>query len=166
MDLSKLANLAEIFGTAAIVVSLIYVAIQIRQNTRAMKLAAAQNVSQDVQNGLSFIAGDTEFARIHLEAMSDIDSLAAAERHRFYVFLMRYLRTFENAYHQNKAGLLDEYVWDGFSEQIKLASRTSGYCAFWRDRHQYFGQEFQDFYNGLSPTDPAIAVDPYKESTE
>ena len=79
MDLSKLANLAEIFGTAAIVISLIYVAIQIRQNTRAMKLAAAQNVSQDLHVGLSFIIGDTEFARIHLDAMTDIDSLTPGD---------------------------------------------------------------------------------------
>jgi len=166
VDLSKLANLAEIFGTTAIVISLIYVAIQIRQNTRVMKLAAAQNVSQDLHVGLSFIIGDTEFARIHLDAMTDIDSLTPPERHRFYVFIMRYLRTFENAYHQNEAGLLDDYVWEGFREQIKLASQTSGYSAFWRDRQQYFGREFQEFYNALSWTDPAIAVDPYKESTE
>jgi len=34
MDISYYANLAEIIGTSAVVVSLIYVAVQIRQNNR------------------------------------------------------------------------------------------------------------------------------------
>ncbi len=166
MDISYIANLAEIFGTAAIVISLIYVAIQIRQGNQAMRMTAAQNVSRDIQNSISHIASDTEFAGIHLNGMKDLDSLSPAERHRFYAYVYHYLQTMENAFYQNEAGALDEYVWNSLTANIILTARTSGYSQFWRDRRQFFGQDFQDFYNGLSASDGAVATAPYKEPSE
>jgi hypothetical protein len=41
MNLNDLANLGQIIGAAAVVVSLIYVALQIPQNTNAVRSAAA-----------------------------------------------------------------------------------------------------------------------------
>ena len=98
MDLSYYANLAEIVGTAAIVVSLIYVAVQIRQSTRATKLTTAQNVTHDLRESLGIIAGSTEMASIHLRAMQDIESLSPEEKHRFYIWLNNNYRMYENAY--------------------------------------------------------------------
>ena len=44
MDLNDLANLGQIIGAVAVVISLFYVASQIRQNTNAVRSATAQTV--------------------------------------------------------------------------------------------------------------------------
>ena len=166
MDLSRLADLAEIFGTAAIVVSLVYVAIQIRQNTKGMRLTAAQNVSRDLQNSLSLIASDTEFAEVHIKGMRDIESLSAGERHRFYVYVWHFLRSMENAYYQNKSGALEPYVWEGMVKAMSLATATNGYTAFWNDRKQFFSEEFQSYYNRVSASEAAVATEPYGDVSQ
>jgi hypothetical protein len=44
MNLNDLANLEQVIGAIAVVISLIYVALQIRQNTNAVRSAMAQTV--------------------------------------------------------------------------------------------------------------------------
>jgi hypothetical protein len=46
MTLNDLANLGQIIGALAVVISLIYVAFQIRQNTNAIRSATAQTVHE------------------------------------------------------------------------------------------------------------------------
>ena len=50
MTLNDLANLGQIIGALAVVISLFYVAHQIRQNTKAIRAATAQSVHEHSQN--------------------------------------------------------------------------------------------------------------------
>ena len=52
MNLNDLANLGQIIGAVAVVISLFYVASQIRQNTNAVRSATAQAVQQAVHQAL------------------------------------------------------------------------------------------------------------------
>jgi len=45
MTLNDLANIGQVIGAIAVVISLIYVALQIRQNTNAVRSATAQDCS-------------------------------------------------------------------------------------------------------------------------
>ena len=46
MNLNDLANLGQIIGAIAVVISLIYVALSIRQNTNAVRAATAQSLHE------------------------------------------------------------------------------------------------------------------------
>ena len=147
MDLTYYANLAEIFGTVAIVVSLVYVAVQIRQNTRVTRLATAQNISRDLREASAIVASGTDMAEILLKGIESEAALTRAERLRLYFYLNVAYRVYENAYYQKQKGALDVYVWDGIIANMKFGKRASVYKAFWRDRKQIFSQKFQDFYD-------------------
>ena len=164
MDVSRLADLAEIFGSIAVVVSLIYVAIQIRQNTNVTRLTTAQNLSRDIRQALAYIHADDEFAKIYLTGQENIDDLNTHERFRFYVYLAGYLRAIENAFYQLKKGAVDPYMWEAVRSNLMLSKGTSGFLAFWRDRQQIFSAEFQAFYNDLPAFDPEKASDPYVDT--
>jgi len=166
MDISYYANLAEILGTAAIVVSLIYVAVQIRQNTRATKLTTAQNVFHDLREATAIVATDQEMASIYVKAMKDVASLSPAEKHRVYMFLNITYRVYENAFYQNKQGALDAYVWEGVVANLSIAHETPGHRAFWRDRKKIFSTEFQDFCENEIPELKIDAVGPYHSAQD
>ena len=162
MDLTYYANLAEILGTAAIIVSLIYVAIQIRQHTRVTKLSTAQNVSSDMRESLSVLANDGTMASIHLRAMKDVASLAPEEKHRFYIYVNNIYKVYENAYYQNLQGAMDPYMWHAVVGNLLIGKDSSGYKSFWRDRKQIFSKAFQDFYDN-ELTEPEIrTMDAYE----
>jgi hypothetical protein len=50
MTLNDLANIEQVIGAMAVVISLIYVALQIRQNTNAIRAATAQSVHEHFAN--------------------------------------------------------------------------------------------------------------------
>ena len=147
MDLAYYANLAEIFGTVAIVVSLVYVAVQIRQNTRTTRLATGQNISRDLREANAIVASDANMAEILLKGVENEAELTPAERLRLYFYLNLAYRVYENAYYQRQEGALDAYIWEGITANMSFGKRTSVYQAFWRDRKQVFSQQFQDFYD-------------------
>jgi hypothetical protein len=65
MSLQDLGNLGEFIGALGVVVSLIYVAVQIRHNTRAVRDSAEKEMARDASDFLSQITENAEVARIY-----------------------------------------------------------------------------------------------------
>lgn len=143
--------IGELIATFAVIISLIYVAAQIRQNTYTIKLSSAQNLSHELREALALLVSDVELTDIHFRAMNDINSLAPRDKFRFYMFLNNVFRVYENAHYQNTQGAVDQPIWNGMLRNMNATKKTSGYQAFWQDRKYIFSKEFQDFYeNELS----------------
>jgi hypothetical protein len=64
MNLNDLANLGQIIGALAVVISLFYVASQIRQNTNAVRSATAQTVHEHFAKWYHLVAADDELSQI------------------------------------------------------------------------------------------------------
>ena len=84
MDISYYANLAEIIGTTVVVISLIYVAVQIRQNNRHLAHQAQRARAQSVRENLRGMAGNAEI----LVKDQSGETLTATEAFRANAFWM------------------------------------------------------------------------------
>ena len=82
MNLDDLANLGQIIGAVAVVVSLIYVALQIRQNTNAIRSAAAQTVHEHFASWYRLVAADPELSQSVVNGLRDY-CLSPTHRMRF-----------------------------------------------------------------------------------
>ena len=71
--IEKLGNIGEFVAAIATVITLIYLAFQLRQNTRALKAAAFQNVTSEMGKNVEHIMDNGELAEYQLLAASDID---------------------------------------------------------------------------------------------
>lgn len=96
MDLSSYANAAEIIGTVAIVVSLVYVAIQIRQNNRHLAEEAQRARAQAVRENFRALAGSAETCAKDLRG----DTLTAAESFRLQMLWMAMLFSYQTSFLQ------------------------------------------------------------------
>ena len=86
MNWDAIGAIGEIAGALVLVISLVYVGIQIRQNTRAMRYQAGQNLI-DMQVRLNaMLAENSDLAGIIQLGMSGRDALSADEQLRFNVF--------------------------------------------------------------------------------
>ena len=74
MNLNDLANLGQIIGALAVVISLFYVAHQIRQNTNAVRSATAQTVHEHFAKWYHLVAADDELAQIVAKGLRDYGS--------------------------------------------------------------------------------------------
>ena len=98
MNLNDLANLGQIIGAVAVVVSLIYVALQIRQNTNAVRSAAAQVVHEHFASWYHLLANDAELSQIAANGLRDYFSLSETEKARFIAMFMAFLSYSQNAF--------------------------------------------------------------------
>ena len=79
MNLNDLANLGQIIGALAVVISLFYVASQIRQNTNTVRSATAQTVHEHFAKWYHLVAADDELSQIVANGLRDYASLSEKE---------------------------------------------------------------------------------------
>jgi hypothetical protein len=141
MSLNDLANLGQIIGAVAVVVSLFYVAHQIRQNTNAVRSATAQTVHEHFAKWYHLVAADDELAQIVAKGLRDYGSLSEKERVRFVATFMAFLSYTQNAFLKWREGLLASPLWMGWEHVIMNLVGAPGGKAFWKDRAYMFGDE-------------------------
>jgi len=111
MTLHDLGNLGEFIGAIAVVISLVYLAAQIRQNTRALHGSSyAQSAEQLWLVNLA-IARDGDLARIWAENIAG-KPLALEDAVRLEAALDCAFFGLENLFRQYERGLLDPDTWE------------------------------------------------------
>jgi hypothetical protein len=73
MNWEAIGTLAEVGGALGVIASLVYLGIQIRQNTHSAREASWQSVLRDLQQFRSLIAQDPEVARVYREGLRDLN---------------------------------------------------------------------------------------------
>jgi hypothetical protein len=111
MSLNDRANLGQVIGAIAVVISLIYVAFQIRQNTNAVRSATAQTVHEHFAKWYHLVAADDKLAQIVPKGLRDYASLSEKERLRLVATFMAFLSYSQNAFLKWRQGLLAQPLW-------------------------------------------------------
>jgi hypothetical protein len=112
--LQKWAHVAEIAGAVAVVVSLLYVGYQIRENTDA-QLSATENNLFNLGVALDEWYMDPGFVEIVANANSDFASLSAVERLRFARHVGMSLNLWTYAWKSYTRGQIDKGEWDAWN---------------------------------------------------
>src|SRR5919204_1023116 len=145
MDLGDLANFAQIIGALAVVASLFYVAHQIRQNTNAVRSAAAQSVHEHFASWYSVFTTDAELSQLAVKGLRDYSSLDEVEKARFIATYMGFLSYSQNAFLKWREGSLARPLWMGWELVIMNLICSPGGRAFWKERGYMFGEEFRRY---------------------
>ena len=111
---TAIGTISELVGAIAVVVTLGYVAVQIRQNTNAI-LANSRQTLLEADLGL---ISDFLAHALHLEVFPDGVELTPENERRFMWLLIKALRIREFAWHQYKAGNLDEKSWQSYMAPV------------------------------------------------
>ena len=145
MSLGDLANLGQIIGAIAVVISLFYVAYQIRQNTNAVRSATAQAVHEHFAKWYHLLAADGDLSQIVANGLRDYSSLSEQEKARFIATFMAFLSYSQNAFLKWREGLLASPLWMGWELLIMNLICAPGGRAFWKERSYLFGEEFRQY---------------------
>jgi hypothetical protein len=145
VTIEDLGNIGELLGAIGVIVSLIYVALQIRQNTKSVRAATFQEAMRDIAAVADLAAHDPELARIWFSGVRDLESLEWAERHRFGAYMLAFFRRVENVVYQTEQGILDRQSWEGFQEALKRIFSHPGAVAWWQRSRHAFNRQLQEF---------------------
>jgi hypothetical protein len=152
MILAEVAQVAQTLSTAAVFSSLIFVGIQIRQNTKTTKATSHHAVSQALNEINLLWARNGEMARLWLAGMEDRSSLTPEERWRFDSTVRAYLHVCETMYTQAGLGAGDIGVLIAEENGIKAIFLSDGVKACWAENLFGFSPAFRNYIEKLNRT--------------
>ena len=144
LTLDSAAKVAEVVGAVAVVVGLLFVVIEIRENTIAQQFSATQTLVSEYNTAVSAI-NDREFVCIYIRAGNDFQSLSQSDKIRFSILMQPVFRTFEQLHYSDLNGTIDVNVYSGFERQYAAMMQLPGNRQYWAARRDWFGQTFQAY---------------------
>jgi hypothetical protein len=144
MSLSDLASVSEIVGSIAILATLIFLVLQIRQNTRAIEASASQDAAESESNALVQLLNYPELALSLTK-----DTLTEVEVVRTFAFLSLLLRAHEQYWRQYQLGVIDEATLTRYQGSLVAQLSFPSSRNWWNAYQVRFDPSFSARVNGL-----------------
>ena len=148
MNWDAIGAIGEIVGALAVVVSLTFLAFQIRAQNKESRLNAAREVVNGQRESIQLFL-QPGIAEDFIKALSDFEGTTPPERLRFTMILMDVWKMSQAAYLQMLADRLDDEVWKGFHSQLSDLMANDPCRQVWRIREHQFDRRFRDLVNDL-----------------
>lgn len=142
--LEALGNIGEFVGALGVVVSLVYLARQMHQNTISVRAASFNAMIQNSIRLLEHSFRDSEFAAFLARAESDPDALTPQERVRWDSYMTAVYRHFGNLVFQSRVGALDEQMWAAYREDLKRHLREKSWSRWYEDHREVFSRSLTE----------------------
>ena len=143
-DTKPLSPPKELHVQTCGVASLIFVGLQIKDNSDAVRAATAQAVHDNYASWYMALAADDQALAACTKGSLDLNSLSPSDKAQFTCVFMSFLSYTQNAFHQWKGGHLSDGLWVGWEALMMNLVNTPGGALFWTERGYVFGKDFQD----------------------
>ena len=145
MGIEQVYYLTEIVAVIVLVISVFYLAVQVKQNTDLARVnTAAGWVNWNTDMGTP-IATDRVFAECWFAGESDFEDLDAIDQRRLIIFEWRALSAWHNYYRFYQEGYLAEQQWREMCWLFENLGRRQAVRASWKEFKGSFDPGFQRF---------------------
>jgi hypothetical protein len=141
MTLQTYVAIAELIAAIAVVISLIYLAVQVRQGNRVNSAAARHALSQFALDFSMFKAGHSDRLAKVLE---ETDLNKGDLQFRWWNHMMVFLHA-ETYYHHYELKLIPKKHWSGYVKYVQGYLESPGVREFWDDVGDAFSVDFSQW---------------------
>ncbi len=150
MKLEKWALIAEIVSGVAVVVTLIFLILGIRENTEVVRASAYASSIDGFNDFTNIIFSDPELVRLYDAFFNDgVSELSEPDTQRLQFMMNTLFRSYEKAYFSRQYGLLGEAEWERMEVIACRNFRLTEQLPFWRENVivTLVTREFREFLN-------------------
>ena len=144
MDWEAAGAIGEIIGALAVFLTLIYLATQIRQNTKAVQASAVDASISKVTSVRQSIYENAEVAGIYVKGTANPDDLDEESRFRFRVLMHNIFLAISNIYSQTSFAGLSTSTWESQLVILTRVVTTPGGRWFWKEYRLEFDDTFRE----------------------
>jgi len=145
MTLESIYYIGQTVAVIGILASLIFVGVQIRQNTEQSKAAAAEAAHRSFLDW--YYSQTPETAAIFTKGEAGLEKLSRAERYQYFAIAMPLLMNIQEAHLKWAEGALVEdrwRFWDKFASGIVISPPVE---TVWLERRFMFSDVFQTYFD-------------------
>lgn len=143
MNWDALGAIAELVGAVAVMLTLIYLSIQLRQNTKVVELSTQRGIAENASAWIYKLVENPEIAELYRKGIRD-DDLSGNDRLRFRLLMSQLFFHWHHAYRSGAFENVDNSIIAG------VLSMPGG-ARMWREgveNHDYnYDQGFIDHMN-------------------
>jgi len=149
LKLSEMASIAEVIGAIAVVLSLVYVGVQVTDSTRAVRSAAANETASALSAWYSQLGTNQQASQVFIDAMTNPESLSREELFQFVVQFHGLMLEYQAAYYLSQEGTLDVELQESLTNTILGVRDLPGFALYWEQRKDLFKSSFRDYVEDL-----------------
>jgi hypothetical protein len=143
MDWNALGAIGDIVGALAVFLTLGYLAVQIRQNTKAVRASALDSSVNAVNNVRVAIFQSSEVTALYQEGLVNPEELGDGERERFRLLMHTIIWSVWNIYAQTEYGGLSTSTWAAQLPTLDRIMNSHGGVWFWDNYQMEFDEKFR-----------------------
>jgi hypothetical protein len=151
MNWDAISAVSQMIGSIAVVVSVLYLAVQLRSSTRVAKVAAMDAAAAALRDVTKPFMENAELARIWRTGLENLDALSAEDKARFFHAAHQFLKALETIHYHYVYGLLDLQLWEGWRDLLQHYVATPGIHHYLSLRGAVFSERFRKFIAELEP---------------
>ena len=149
MNWEAIGAIGELLGALGVLATLIYVGVQVRQNTRMMKATIRQGLATaSIDTVIRYASHAAVFAKMQQASpMPQWDS--AAEEMEGEWLCTSAFRSWEGYAWQHGEGLLDDSEWTGLVEDMRFRATFPYYVKQWRQTRERYSTRLRAIVDPL-----------------
>lgn len=160
MDLDTLVAISQLLAAVAVIASLVFLAIQLRQNTKAIRASSIQNLVQSLSANAQTWVENESLVSVALRANINPEQLTDVELATLHFWFVMAIRRFEGVYFQRSLGLVDSAFIEGFERShISIIASKSG-RDWWNGAKEIFNSGFVSYVDEQLATGEAKSLHP------
>ena len=149
MDITTLAAWGEFLGGIGVIASLIYLASQIRQNSRLLRTSAASTTAQLHTSQNIVIAQDAEVSRLFYAGCNDSASLSREDYARWGSMVGFQVQGMHQSFEFHEKGIGTEASWHWTDNGMRWFAAQPGFRAWWTDSGYGYMPSFREYVGQL-----------------
>ncbi len=134
-----------VVANVGVIMGIVFLAYELRQNTDAVRLNAAQFMASEHAT-LNRGWMDPSIAELWVQARSHgYESLSDVQKRQWYGLDSSYLQLQQSLFYQWRAGSLDQATWNGRHRQLVEVFQTDNFLAAWEFWGSGANDDFRDY---------------------
>jgi hypothetical protein len=142
MNWDAIGASAEMLGAMGVIATLVYLALQIRQNSHQLRGAATSAVYEYQRSITAMLSEDPELYKIALRGNEDWNCLDTFEQQRFSIWCLHETGMWEMCHRLLEQGALDEKLYRGKEAYWLQLHSSPGRREWWNSHSVMLSQEF------------------------
>ena len=131
MTIQDYAALGDVIGSLAVVVSLVYLAVQVRQNTRGIRSAAHQHIVSANAAVTLTPAQNLDFGALLWKGATDSSRLTEETQLAFNFWCWQYFAMIQATHQLYEAGAVEEALWQKELQRAVGGLKVPGFRQWW-----------------------------------
>jgi hypothetical protein len=145
MSLDALGNIGDFVGGLGVVITLIYLAAQIRQNTATVRASGSASHNEGFVGVFLLLAQDKDARDVYFRGLADYEALPEEKQLHFDLVAIYILQSVLGSFYLHREGAISDDAWEDALFWLSSLTSQPGFHAMWDKWQTRLPRGLRDF---------------------